>query len=83
MATPVVSPGPGSAVPCCLDTRKSAPITAFAATAPSSTTTRGESASSSAQNHGMQAVTCRPAGVLWIRRLPRCSKRKCLTAFVR
>jgi hypothetical protein len=37
---------------------------------------------SSAQSHGFQAAISESEGSLWIRRLPRSSNLKCLTAFV-
>ena len=49
---------------------------------PSVTMTRGFSRASSSSSHAWQATMCRCSGVLWMRRLPRGSKKKCLTALV-
>ena len=54
-----------------------------AATTPSVTTTRGVLSASSAASHGWQAVVWVRFGRWWMRRLPRGSHLKCLTALVR
>ena len=58
------------------------PSSALAAVAPNVATTAGRTSRSSASSHGRQARTCATAGVLWMRREPRRSNRKCFTAFV-
>src|SRR5690606_5389819 len=65
-------------------TRKSASNSACAAVAPSSPTTSGRTASSSANNHGLHAVIWERVGFLCKRRLrfPSRVKRKCFTALV-
>ena len=68
--------------PRCFVTRKSLPSSAFAAVAPSTTTTSGWTARISATSHGLHATMCASSGVAWMRRLPRGVKRKCFTAFV-
>src|SRR5438874_2258132 len=59
-----------------------APITDCAALAPSSTTTSGWIARSSASSHGLHALISDMRGFLWMRRLPRGSHLKCFTALV-
>ena len=66
-------------------TLKPSPVetsTAFAAVAPSSTSSSGCTRSSSARSHGWHALASPAVGVWWMRRLPRCTNLKCFTAFV-
>ncbi len=53
-----------------------------AAVAPSATTARGRSSASSRSYHQRHALISPALGFAWMRRLPRCSNLKCLTALV-
>jgi hypothetical protein len=68
--------------PRCFVTRKLRPSSDCAAVAPSATSTRGSSTESSASSHGRQAASSSAFGFWWMRRLPRPSHLKCLTALV-
>ena len=59
-----------------------APSSACAAVAPSSTSASGATTCSSARSHGRHALTSERLGFWWIRRFPRSSNLKCLTALV-
>ena len=74
---------PSSTVPRSAPIFTTRPNSARPAVAPSATMMRGSSTCSSACSHGRQAVMCTASGVLWMRRVPRRSNRKCFTAFVR
>ena len=54
----------------------------LAAVAPRATTISGSTRSSSASSHGRHATMWTVPGFSWIRRVPACRKRKCLTALV-
>jgi hypothetical protein len=63
-------------------TRNEEPSSAWAAVAPSSTSTRGRTTASSAFSHGEQAWTCSAFGFLCRRTSPRRWNLKCLTTLV-
>ena len=83
----VAGPEPGAET----DTRRSVTVevvtsptsTDCSAVAPRHTVTRAPSRRISASSHGLHALTSAHVGFLWIRRLPRGSQLKCLTALVR
>src|SRR4051794_41443711 len=62
--------GHGNSTPRDFVTRKDGPNSAFAAVAPSATTTSGSSTANSATSHGRHAPTSAASGVAWVRPLP-------------
>ena len=82
MATTASASGDAIAWPRCAVSLNRVPRSDCAAVAPRQTMTAGRTASISASSHGRQARISDARGFLWMRRLPRGSQLKCLTALV-